>query len=241
MQAAWRVAPVVTTSSTTSTRPATPARGDEGGRAGQALGPAPSGLRAGAVGAAQQAAGGHAELAGDGPGQHLGLVVAAGPAPRRCRGRPRHHVDLAGADEPGHGRPERAGGRAPVAVLERVHEAPAVAAVGEDGGVGPGAGRREAGRRNAGHGAGPGRVHSGQRVGRSMPTVLRRGCHGVARSRASAAASMIWSWRAGHVVEHLRVGEDPELVVHDGVEHVVGHLGRLDEPRIDLVADVAQR
>jgi hypothetical protein len=69
-------------------------------RALQPLGPGAAGLL-GAVGAVQQAPAGHAQLAGDGPGQQLGLVVPPAAHAGRPGGRPGDDVHTAGL-EAGH-------------------------------------------------------------------------------------------------------------------------------------------
>ena len=87
------VAPVVTTSSTTSTDHVADVGSGPEQRAGESLPTGPAGLRAVRRRAIEQPAHGHAELGPDVAGQHFALVEAALAAASGAGRCPRDHVD----------------------------------------------------------------------------------------------------------------------------------------------------
>ncbi len=115
------VAPVVTTSSTSSTRAMRHVGMGAERRASEPGRPVAPGLRTtGRVGPLEQPPTRHPELAGDVTGDQLGLVEASLPPPPAARRRPRDDVDaVAGGDEPVDEQPgEVPGDGSPVPVLE---------------------------------------------------------------------------------------------------------------------------
>ena len=203
--AATSVLPVVTTSSTSSTRSA--ARGcasAERGPAAEALRPVAPGLRR-AVAAMQETAARHAEHARHLAGEQLRLIEPPLAQARRAGGRPGDHVEpLAGCVEPQPADQEPGevrGDRAPVAVLEAEHRAAGDAverqrcvrpAGGADRGTGrerepAGAAQRRPGLVAGGAALREGEGDGGDELGERHASSLRAGCDRVRRAARSRA------------------------------------------------------